>query len=95
MSRVYRNKQQYIEALEIVLGARDDFNSLEYHRHPSTGKEYLFLSALTGEVFMFDITGYSEEKIFHCIAKIECDGLNVENLIKDPAQKLEIAKLFR
>ena len=95
MSRMYRSKTDYIEALNTVLEARDDFDHLEYHRHPSTGKEYLFLSALTGEVFMFDVTGYSEANIFHLMARVECEGLNVDNLIKDPKQKLEIAKLFR
>ena len=94
MSRVIRSKQEYIEALNTVLDAREDFKDLTYHKHPSNGEEYLFLSALTGEVFMFDITGYSEANIFHCIATIECEGLNVDNLIKDAHKRLEIAKLF-
>lgn len=91
--RAYRSKEQYIETLAVILNAREDFKDLEYHRHPTNGKEYLFMSAMTGEVFMFDITGYDEADIFHCIAQIEC-GIGVPNLITDTAERLEIGKLF-
>lgn len=95
MSRLYRSKQEYINTLGEVLEAREDFKGLEYHKHPNTGEEYLFLSAITGEVFMLDVTGYTEEKMFHCIAMIECQGLgSVDNLIKDTSKRLEIGKLF-
>jgi hypothetical protein len=51
------------------------------------------MSAMTGEVFMFDITGYDEADIYHCMAQIEC-GIGVPNLITDTAESLEIGKLF-
>lgn len=95
MSRVGRSKKQYIEALGIVLGARKDFKDLEYKKHPSNGEEYLILSAITGEVFMLDITGYSEENILHNIAELEVGGFKaVDNLITDFDKRLEIGRLF-
>jgi hypothetical protein len=77
--RAYRSKEQYIETLAEILNAREDFKNLEYHRHPTNGKEYLFMSVVTGEVFFFDITGYDEADIFHCIAQMEC-GIGVGSL---------------
>lgn len=95
MSRLGRNKKQYVEALSVVLGAREDFKDLEYRKHPSNGEEYLILSAMTGEVFMLNVTGYSEAKILRCISLIECDGFKaVDNLITDFDKRLEIGKLF-
>lgn len=95
MSRTNRSKQQYIETLGMVLGAREDFKDLEYKKHPSNGEEYLILSAITGEVFMLNITGYNEAAILHCIALIECGGFKaVDNLITDLDKRLEIGKLF-
>ena len=91
--RSYRSKEQYIETLAEILNARDDFKDLEYHRHPTNGQEYLFMSAMTGEVFMFDITGCDEASIYHMMAQIEC-GIRVPNLITDTAQRLEIGRLF-
>jgi hypothetical protein len=92
MSRTYRNKLEYIEAIKTVLGAREDFKDLTYNR-ATTGEEYLFLSAVTGEVFMFDITGMKNEQIFHMVAMIEC-GLKPECQIEDRAKRLEIGKMF-
>lgn len=92
MSRVYRNKTEYIEALKTVLGAREDFKDLTLNR-ASTGEEYLFLTAITGEVFMFEITGMKNEQIFHIMAMIEC-GQKPECQITDRDKRLEIGKLF-
>lgn len=95
MSRMYRNKLEYINNLKTILDAREDFKDLEYKKHPSNGSEYLILSAITGEVFMLNVTGYSEAHILHCLAEIECNGFNaIDNLVVDRAERLELGKLF-
>ena len=92
MSRMYKNKLDYIEALKTVLEAREDFKDLTYNR-ATTGEEYLFLSVITGEVFMFEVTGMKNEQIFHIMAMIDC-GQKPECQITDKAKRLEIGKLF-
>lgn len=93
MSRAYRSKAEYVENLKTVLGAREEFKNLEYHKHPSTQEEFLFMSVITGEVYMFDITGYKDEAIFHTMAMIEC-GQKPDNQITDREKRLELGKLF-
>lgn len=93
MSRIYRNKKEYIDNLAIVLEAREDFKELQYHKHPTTQEEYLFMSVITGEMFMFEITGKRNEDIFHIIAQIECRQ-RPECQITDRDKRLELGKLF-
>ena len=93
MSRTYRSKQAYIDSLRTVLAARADFKDLQYHRNPNTSEEYLILTDLIGHVFFFDVTGYSEANIFHCMAMIEC-GEKPTNFIHDQEKQFEIAKLI-
>ena len=93
MSRIYRSKAEYVENLKVVLNAREEFKDLEYHKHPSTQEEFLFMSVVTGEVYMFDITGYKDEAIFHTMAMLEC-GQRPENQITDRDKRLELGKLF-
>jgi hypothetical protein len=93
MGRMYRNKAEYIENLATVMSAREEFKDLEYKKHPSTQEEFLFMSAVTGEVFMFDITGYANEQILHIMAMIEC-GQKPSNQITDREKRLELGKLF-
>ena len=92
MSRMYRNKMEYIEAIKTVLEAREDFKDLTYNRS-TTGEEYLFLQAITGDVFMFEITGLKNEQIFHIMAQVEC-GQRPECQITDRDKRLELGKLF-
>ena len=94
MGRNYATKINHIKALNTVLSARDDFKSLELHRHYSTGEEYLFLTDIIGDVFMLDVTGFSTAGINHTLAEIEC-GIKPSNLISDNKKKLELAKMFR
>ena len=93
MSRVYRNKEAYIGLLGECLKAKDDFNDIAYCRDHK-GNEYLILSDIIGQIGMFEITGYSEERIFHTVAKVEC-GIEPSNIIVDPHKRLEIARLYR
>jgi len=93
MSRMYRNKQEYIDNLRTVIDAREDFKDLEYHRNPTTQEEYLFLSDIVGRVFMFDITGKSNDQIYHVMAMVEC-GQKPDCYITDPKKMMELGKLF-
>jgi len=93
MSRVYRNKKNYIEALKAVLAAKEAFKDLEIHKHPTTQEEFLFLTDIVGHVFMFDITGMKNEDIFHIMAMVEC-GQKPECFITDNERKYELGKLF-
>ena len=93
MSRLYRNKQEYIENLRTVIDAREDFKDLEYHKHPSTQEEYLFMTDIIGHVFMFDITGMRNEDIFHIMAMVEC-GQKPDCFIADRDKRMELGKLF-
>ena len=94
MGRNYATRNNHIKALNAVLSARDDFKSLELHRHYATGEEYLILKDIIGDVFMFDVTGFSTASINHILAEIEC-GIKPSNLISDNKKKLEIAKMFK
>ena len=92
MSRTYRSKQAYIESLKTVMSARKEFKDLRYHRNPNTSEEFLIMTDLIGHVFFFDITGYTEEAIWHCMAMIEC-GQKPSNFIHDRQKQLDIALL--
>ena len=93
MSREYKSKTEYIEAIKTVLEAKEDFKDLIYHKHPSKQGEYLFLSDILGRMFMFDITGMKNEQIYFIMAQIEC-GVRPECQITDRAKMLELGKLF-
>lgn len=93
MSRVYRNKQEYIDNLKAVLSAKEIFKDLAYHKHPSTQEEYLFLTDIVGRVFIFDITGMQNSQIYHTMAMVEC-GQKPECFVADPKKKFELGKLF-
>lgn len=93
MSRLYRNKQEYIDNLRTVIDAREDFKDLEYHKNPTTQEEYLFLSDIVGRVFMFDVTGMQNDQIYHVMAMVEC-GQKPDCFITDPNKMMELGKLF-
>lgn len=93
MSRLYRNKQEYIDNLRTVIDAREDFRDLAYHKHPTTQEEFLFLSDIVGRVFMFDITGMSNEQIYHTMAMVEC-GQKPDCFISDPNRMMDLGKMF-
>lgn len=93
MSRLYRNRMEYIEALRTVLEAREDFKDLEYHRNSATQEEYLFLTDILGRVFYFDITGLRNEDIYHSMAQVEC-GVQPQCYIFDRKRMLEVARMF-
>ena len=93
MSRLYRNKQEYIDNLRTVIDAREDFKDLVYHKNPTTQEEYLFLTDIIGHVFMFDITGMKNEQIYHIMAMVEC-GHKPDCFIADPKKMMELGKLF-
>lgn len=93
MSRLYRNKQEYIDNLRIIMDAREDFKDLRYHKNPTTQEEYLFLTDIVGRVFMFDITGMKNEDIYHVMAMVEC-GKQPECYISDLNKMMELGKLF-
>lgn len=86
-----RNKIEYIKALAKVLEARDDFKSLDYRRD-SEGNEYMILSSIAGDAFMFDITGFKETQIYHDLALVEC-GIKPRSFIEDTKRRLEIGRL--
>lgn len=85
-------RKEYVKALTAVLSAKEDFNSLEYYRNPTTAEEYLILSDIIGNVAMLNITGKSEANILHSIALIET-GKVPSNLISDRAEMMQIALL--
>lgn len=85
-----KSKTEFIADLAKVLKVKDDFKKLEYKK--STGKEYLFLSVITGHVFIFDITGFSDERIYHTLALIEC-GVRPKSQVTETKDLLAIAKL--
>ena len=93
MSRIYKNKMDYITVLKACEQAREDFADLKYCRN-AKGNEYLILSNVIGNVYMFDITGYSEHQIKHTLAMIEC-GIKPSNYIEDAKTRMEIARLCR
>ena len=93
MSRLYRNRMEYIEALRTVLEAREDFKDLEYHRNSATQEEYLFLTDILGRVFYFDITGLRNEDVYHSMAQVEC-GVQPQCYIFDRKRMLEVARMF-
>lgn len=93
MSRVYRAKQDYIDSLRAVMGAREDFKDLVYHKHPSTQEEYIFLTDIVGHVYMFDVTGMKNEQIYHSMAQIECGSMPA-CYITDKDKMMELGKLF-
>lgn len=93
MSRLYKNKQDYIVILKAVIDAREDFKDLVYHKNPTTQEEYLFLSDIVGRVFMFDITGMKNEDIYHTMAMVEC-GQKPDCFISDPNKMMELGKMF-
>ena len=93
MSRLYRNRMEYIEVMRMALEAKEDFKDLEYHRNSTTQEEYLFLSDILGRVFYFDITGMRNEDIYHSMAQIEC-GMQPECFISDRRKMLEIGGMF-
>lgn len=92
MSRIYRTKENYISLLKAVESAREDFGNLEYRRNHK-GEEYLILTNIIGNVYMFDITGYSCSQIKHILSMIEC-GIRPANMIEDTKKRMEIAKLY-
>lgn len=92
MSRLYKNKENYIGLLKACEAARDDFSDLKYCRN-AQGEEYLVLSNLLGNVFIFDITGFSEAMIKHTLAQVEC-GIKPKNLVTDPRKRIEVAKIY-
>lgn len=87
-------RKQYIEALNFVLSARDDFSKLEYFRHNADGSEYIFLTDMVGQVAILDVTGYSNASIYHALSIIECGG-RPRCYVKDQQKRLELGKLFR
>ena len=93
MSRLYRNRMEYIEVMRMALEAKEDFKDLEYHRNSTTQEDYLFLSDILGRVFYFDITGMRNEDIYHSMAQIEC-GMQPECFISDRRKMLEIGRMF-
>lgn len=92
MSRIYRTKENYISLLKAVESAREDFGNLEYRRNHK-GEEYLILTNIIGNVYMFDITGYSCAQVKHILSMIEC-GIKPKNMIEDTKKRMEIAKLY-
>ena len=91
MSRVYREKSNYIGLLRMCLQVREDYGNLTYRRD-AQGNEYLILSDIIGQVSMFNITGFSEEKILANICYIMC-GNTPNNIITDKKERMRIARL--
>lgn len=86
---IYWNKADYVKALDKVLSVRPDHKELKYIKNEDG--EYLILSAITGEVFFFNVTGYSEAMMLHTIAVLEA-GKAPMNLITNTAKKMAIAQ---
>lgn len=84
--------EAYIGRLRECLKAKDDFKDLRYVRS-AKGDEYAVLSDIIGQILILNITGFSEEKILHCIAEVVC-GEVPANAILDRKEMLNIARLF-
>ena len=87
-------RKQFIQALNVILSARDDFKRLEYYRHNADGSEYIFLTDMVGQVAILDVTGYTDANIYHALAIIECGG-RPRCYIRDQKKCLELGKMFR
>ena len=85
-----KNRVDFISDLAKVLACKDEFKGLEYKQ--SSGKEFLFLSIITGHVFVFDVSGYTDERIYHTLALIEC-GVRPKSQVTEPKDLVAIAKM--
>ena len=87
------SRQEYIKALGDVLTVKEDFKSLNYVEihNKDMSKQYLQLELITGHVIVFDVTGYSDEKIYHSLAMVEC-GTMPANYVRDTKELILIGK---
>lgn len=92
MKPIVRN-ENYIGALNKCLKVKDDFKSLEYYRN-AKGDEYMVMSDIIGQVLILNITGYNEEQILHDVAKVLC-AQPLRNEVRDPEERLKVARLFK
>lgn len=92
MSNTHKDKEIYAKKLKECLNARPDFKDLQYCV-TSTG-EYLALTGITGDTFMFDITGYEKDQMLTTVAEVVC-GLAPGNYITDYAKRAEIGKQLK
>ena len=88
-----KNKIEYIGVLRQCLQAKEDFSDLIYCRDYK-GNEYLIMYDIVGQIAMFNITGYTEERILQTVAKAIC-GIVPSNLVTERQKRLEIARLYR
>ena len=70
-------REEYLKALGDVLTVKEDFKGLNYIEihNKEISKQYLQLTLLTGHVLLFDVTGYSDERIYHTLAMLECGNM--------------------
>ena len=87
------SRQEYIKALGDVLTVKEDFKSLNYVEihNKEISKQYLQLKLITGHVIVFDVTGYSDERIYHSLAMVEC-GTMPNNHVTDTHELILIGK---
>lgn len=90
MGRVYNTKEEYIAMLKACEQAREDFADLKYCRNARG--EYMVLKNVIGNVYMFEITGYTEAQIKHTLALVEC-GIKPNNFIEDNKKRMEVGRL--
>lgn len=84
--------EAYIGKLKERLKAKDDFKDFKYYRS-AKGDEYAVLSDIIGNILILDITGYSEDRILHCVAKV-LNGETPVNAVLDRTERLKVARLF-
>lgn len=84
--------EAYIGKLNECLKAKEDFKDFRYYRS-AKGDEYAVMSDIIGNILILDITGYSAERILHCVAKI-LNGETPANAVLDRTERLKVARLF-
>ena len=89
----YTTRENYIKALNYVLSAKENFKGLKYCRDSQTNEEYLIMSNVIGEAFVFDVTGITDAEMYHSIAVIEA-GKVPSNFITDRKKLIDIGKRF-
>lgn len=85
------DKKDFFQALKYVLSSKIDFEEIKYVeiRNEELNKDVMVLRLITGDAFTFDVTGYSNERIYHTLALLEC-GQVPKNRISNTAELIEI-----
>lgn len=89
----YGDLQKYVEKLGELLEVMPNFKALTHYHDVESGKDYLTLTTVVGNAFMFDITDKNKAQIFHIIAQVNC-RIKPKELIEDRQRLLALGRKF-